>query len=484
MRDTARFCSICGQLLEAIPPPASLSPQPVFFGTGGLLPLAVLADRYVILEKIAQGGMGAVYRAQDKRLQDKIVAVKEMSESAIEPEERQWALESFRREAQLLARLDHPNLVRVTDCFQEREHQYMVSEFIEGQTIEKMLERHGEPFSEERVLIWAEQLCDVLFYLHSQSPKIIYRDVKPTNVMVVENTDVIKLIDFGIARFFKPGKRRDTIEFGTEGYASPEQYGKSQTDERSDIYSLGAMIHHLLTLRAPNTEPFSFPPVRRLNPKVSRRVEGAIAKAVASNKRKRHQSMREMWQTLAGEEIRQSQRAPATKSAKVKPAQPTKPATPAKLASVSTAVDFGNVMVGSDTPPHSLVVPLAPGETAALSTDAPWLHVHPQNVDDNGAVTLTLETGRLTPGRLQLRGGWPKRWVGWHTRRLVPVEQAVQAHVEIESKSGQLQRVPVSVTVVPRPWQVLVGWAMTIGALLLEATVVIGTLGAIIFPFL
>jgi len=461
--------------LGAVSQPASPFLQPGPFGTGGLLPLAVLADRYVVLEKTAQGGMGAVYRAQDKRLQNKIVAVKEMSESAIEPEERQWVLESFQREAQLLARLEHPNLVHVTDRFQEGERHYMVMEFIEGQTMEKMLERRSEPFSEEQVLIWAEQLCDVLFYLHSQSPRIIYRDVKPANVIVVENTDAVKLIDFGIARFFKPGKRRDTVEFGTEGYASPEQYGKSQTDERSDIYSLGAMLHHLLTLRAPNTEPFSFPPVRRLNPKVSPRVEGAIARAVESNRHRRHQSIQKMWEALTGEKLEQPGRAPPTKPAKAKPVQP---------ASVSTMVDFGSVMVGGDAPDRSLVVPPSVGEAAVLSTDTSWLRVHPHNVDGGGTVTVTLETGRLTTGRLQLQGGWLKRWVGWHTRRLVPAEQVVQAHVEIEPKSGQTQRVPVSVIVIPRPWQVQAGWAMTIGALLLEATVAIGVLGALTFPLL
>jgi serine/threonine protein kinase len=457
------------------------SQQPGRFGTGDLLPTIVLVDRYVILEKIAQGGMGAIYRAQDKRLQGKIVAVKEMSESAIPPHERENILKSFRREAELLARLEHPNLTRVTDRFQEGERHYMVMEFIEGQTLGKMLEGRAEPFPEEQVLVLADQLCDVLSYLHNQKPKIIYRDVKPANVMVVDGSQEVKLIDFGITRFYKPGKRKDTIEFGTDGYAPPEQYGKSQTDERADVYALGAMLHQLLTLHDPVTNLFNFPRVRSLNSKASHRVEAAIAKAVQSNKDKRHQSIEEMRIALLGDEAAKQRRPPTRGGEKsTSHTRPSITPPPGTLALTPTSVDFGTVSIGGATPDQSLVLTFPTGEKATLDTDAPWLQVHPRSVSKRGSpVTVTLDTTRLEPGRLQLGGNWLKRWAGWHTCRLVPVEQRTQAHVEIVLKGGAKQRVPVSVIAAPQSLQVQIGWAMTIGAMLLEAATAAGILLAL-----
>lgn len=488
-RPGARFCRICSRPLSTAPPPLRSPPPPAQkpgrFGTGELLPLTILVGRYVILERIAQGGMGAIYKAQDQRLQGKVVAVKEMSESAIAPSERTRVLESFQREAELLARLEHPSLARVTDRFQEGERHYMVMELIEGQTLEKLMEGRSDPFPEDQVLAWADQLCDVLSYLHSQKPKIIYRDVKPANVMVVDVSGQVKLIDFGIARFFKPGKRKDTIEFGTDGYAPPEQYGKSQTNEQSDIYALGAMLHQLLTLRDPLTTPFKFPPVCSLNPRVSREVEAAIAKAVEPHKSKRHQSTEEMRTALLGNGTVKRRRPPA--KGKRKPASPAArpPSVPGKLASTPASLDFGAVPAGGGAPAQSLAITLPAGERATLSTDVPWLHVRPQSVSKSGSqVTVTLNTTRLKPGRLQLRGGWLKRWIGWHTRIFVPAKQDVHAHVEMELKDGSRQRVLVSVTVGPQPLLVLIGWMVTIGAMLVEAAFVVGALGILVIVML
>jgi serine/threonine-protein kinase len=485
-RPGARFCRHCSHSLTETPPPPPPAQQPGRFGTGELLPLSILAGRYVILEKIAQGGMGAIYKAHDKRLQDKVVAVKEMSESAIAPSERQRVLESFRREAELLARLEHPNLVRVTDRFQDGEHHYTVMEFIEGQTLQKMLKGRSEPFPEQQVLVWADQLCNVLAYLHSQNPKIIYRDVKPANVMVIDGTDHTKLIDFGIVRFYKPGKRRDTIEFGTDGYAPPEQYGRAQTDERSDVYALGAMLHQLLTLREPITRPFHFPPVRSLNPKASRRVEGAIMKAVEANKRKRHQSMEGMRIALLGDGAPQRARPPTPARKGKKRQKPAKPApmpphVPGKLVATPAALDFGAVRVGSNPPALSFTVNFPAGEQVALSASAPWMHVHPQTIDWSGTrATVTLNTRLLRPGRLRLSSGWLKSWIGLHTRFLVPAEHEVSAHVELASKSGHRQRVPVSVTIVPLAWQVQTGWIITAGVILLELAAAAFFLGVLL----
>ena len=497
MRAIARFCPFCrAPLIPARqttpPPPLPPSQQPGRFGTGDLLPLIVLADRYVVLEKIAQGGMGAVYKAQDQRLQSKIVALKEMSESAIAPAEQKHVLDSFQREAELLAQMEHHNLARVTDCFQEGERHFMVMEFIEGRTLKEMLEERTEPFPEDRVLVWAEQLCDVLAFLHSQTPKIIYRDVKPANVMVLDGTDTVKLIDFGIARFFKPGKRKDTIEFGTDGYAPPEQYGKSQTDARADVYALGAMLHQLLTRRDPITTPFQFPPVRSLNSKVSRRVQAAIAKAVKPNKDARHQSIEEMQIALLGDDAVQKPkigRYLPTKEEKEKteePARPTRPATapPSALGNLvltPASMDFGEVPVGGDAPDRVLMVTFPAGERAMLSTDVPWLHVHPRSVSKRGSpVTVTLDTIRLKPGRLSLEGTWLKRWAGWHTHILVPVDQEQHCYVEVQLKSGQSRSIPVSVIAVPQQWQVHAGWVGTGLAMLIETVTALAILVAII----
>lgn len=474
IRAGAHFCQNCSHRLAT--PPSTPSP-PGRFGTGELLPLTILAGRYVIMEKIAQGGMGAVYMAQDKRLQDKIVAVKEMSESIITKTERKRVLESFQREAELLARLAHPNLVRVTDRFQEGEHHYMVMEFIEGQTLEKMLKGRSDPFPEEQVLDWAGQLCDVLFYLHNQEPKIIYRDMKPANVMVLNGSDQVKLIDFGIARLFKTGKQKDTVEFGTDGYAPPEQYGKAQTDERSDIYALGAMLHELLTLREPMTRPFQFPTVSSLNSKVSRRVDIAIAQAVEADRDKRHQSMEEMRSALIEGDTAQKRR-PKRK-------RPSQPAASGRLKLTPDWVNFGEIPAGGNAPALSLSIALPTGEQATLNTEAPWLHINPQKISQQGEqATITLDAAHLKPGRLQLSGGGVKRWIGLHTRLLVPAEQEISTHVEIELQSGYKQRVPVSVIIVPPVQRVQFRWVVTVGLILLEVAVVAIVLGLLVMVIL
>ncbi len=153
---------------------------------------------------------------------------------------------------------------------------------------------------ESQVLTWAEKLCRVLAYLHNQQPPIIFRDLKPSNIMLRTDNEV-KLIDFGIARHFKPGQSKDTQAFGTIGYAPPEQHGKGQTDVRSDIYALGATLHHLVTGQDPSHNPFTFEPVRRWNPAVSPTFEEAIAKAVNLKSDQRWQNMEQMRQALVSQ---------------------------------------------------------------------------------------------------------------------------------------------------------------------------------------
>ena len=288
---TARFCHQCGIPLAGI---RSLAGP----GTGMLSPQSMLAGRYIIVQKVGQGGMAAVYKATDTRLGHNIVAIKEMSDAAItDPSEKQQARQAFEQEAQMLARLNHPNLPRVTDHFSERGKQYLVMDFIEGQTLEKILAPVPGFLGEKQVVDWGAQLCGVLDYLHSQRPPVIFRDLKPSNIMVDQDGKV-KLIDFGIARLFKAGKTTDTVTFGTAGYAPPEQYGKGQTDARSDIYALGATLHHLLTRRDPAQMPFVFPSVRSLNAKVSEPLDRAILRALEQDPARRWPTAREMQDAL------------------------------------------------------------------------------------------------------------------------------------------------------------------------------------------
>lgn len=271
---TARFCNACGAALQ----PAQ---QPSKGSTGSLSLQHTLHNRYVIEGLIGKGGMGAVYQARDTRLGNKLWAVKEMSIAGLgTTEELRQGVEAFRREAAMLAQLSHRHLPKVIDNFEENGREYLVMELVDGYTLSILLKRSGKALPVDQVVDWGEQLCDVLGYLHSLKPPIIFRDLKPDNIML-DKSGVVKLIDFGIARHFKPGKKADTIAFGTAGYAPPEQYGKGQTDARSDIYALAATLHQLLTQRDPSQDPFNFPPARQLNPNVPDGLSAALQRALS-----------------------------------------------------------------------------------------------------------------------------------------------------------------------------------------------------------
>lgn len=283
------FCPECGARIRSSGQPASATP-----------PLQVLQGRYELRRRLGAGGMGSVYLATDRRLTTAQWAVKEMSDVSItSPLERQQAQEAFRQEAELLAKLNHPYLPRVTDHFEENGRNYLVMEFVPGENLRDYANRVGLPRPLHEVLRWTAQICEVLAYLHAQQPPIIFRDLKPTNVMITPD-GTIKLVDFGIARLFKPGKERDTQAFGTPGYSAPEQYGRGQTDPRSDIYSLGVLIHHLLTGHDPSTTPFRLPPVNQLNPSVPPYIAAAIARATDNDPAKRFASVIELQQALFG----------------------------------------------------------------------------------------------------------------------------------------------------------------------------------------
>lgn len=238
--------------------------------------------------------MGAVYQANDTRLAGKLWAIKEMSDASLtDPNERANAVQAFQREAQLLANLDHTNLPKVSDFFQEQGKHYLVMDFVQGQTLEAVVEATTGFLNEATVVEWLEQLCDVLDYLHTRQPPIIFRDLKPANIMLTPDNK-IKLIDFGIARLFRPGKTRDTAQYGTMGFASPEQFGTRQTDARSDIYSLGVLLHHLLTRYDPALSPFNLPPARNINPNISPHIVDVITRATQAAPHERFQTTKEM----------------------------------------------------------------------------------------------------------------------------------------------------------------------------------------------
>ncbi len=246
--------------------------------SGQLEPDTVLAGRYRITRFLAGGGMGLVYIAQDQRLADRPCAIKEIFDRFTNPEERTRAIEYFHREADTLSQLKHPAIPAIVDRFGEGNCHYLVMDFIEGTNLEDELATQGGSLPESRVIEIARELCDVLSYLHDFHPPIIYRDMKPGNVILTPDGRVV-VIDFGIARIFTPQGKATLI--GTPGFAPPEQYTGS-VDERSDIYSLAATLHYLLTGRDPEKNPpFSFPPVHSLKPEASPFLARAIDKALA-----------------------------------------------------------------------------------------------------------------------------------------------------------------------------------------------------------
>jgi len=221
--------------------------------------------RYTILQKLGQGGAGSVYRVSDERSPTRY-ALKQFSiGEVLDEEERAAAVAGFRSEVSLLMSLNHPNITQIVNYFIEDDSYYIVMDLVDGQNLNKALKEAGGHPPLATVLDWFWQVVDVLVYLHRHVPPIIFRDLKPGNIMVTR-TGVIKLIDFGIARFFKHDGSGDTRALGTPGYAPPEQYGRSQTDVRSDIYALGVTFWQLLTGADPTEHIFDLPPARALNP--------------------------------------------------------------------------------------------------------------------------------------------------------------------------------------------------------------------------
>jgi outer membrane protein assembly factor BamB/tRNA A-37 threonylcarbamoyl transferase component Bud32 len=269
-------------------------------GEGQLPDGHLLQDRYRVMGLIGVGGMSAVYKAQDTRFRrvTRLCVVKEMLNTATDPEVRAMIKRNFDREANILATLSSPGIVQVYDYFTEGDRNYLVLEFIDGKDLEAILAQTEGFLSEAQVVGWAVQVCEVLTYLHSREPQpVIFRDIKPSNIMLDSNNH-IRLVDFGIARIFQSGQKGTMI--GTEGYSPPEQY-RGIAEPRVDVYALGATMHHLLSKQDPRLEPpFSFHerPIHDKNPTVSRELEDMVNRALEYDINKRYGSAEEMRRAL------------------------------------------------------------------------------------------------------------------------------------------------------------------------------------------
>ncbi|MEO6891521.1 MAG: protein kinase, partial [Ktedonobacteraceae bacterium] len=276
------FCPACGGANEAasthcfacqhLLPPESSSHA----GT-------LLQGRYELGTCVGSGGYSLVYRARDRHVGDRVVAIKQIALPGLSATAAVDATETFHREVRILSGLSHPQVPRLYDHFGDRDHWYLVLEYIEGQTLETYLAtrmQQGRPLPWQESIALIMQLCPVLEYLHSRQPPVIFRDLKPGNIMRTPQGRLY-LIDFGIARHYQPGLARDTQRLGSPGYAAPEQYGRAQTTPRTDLYSLGALLHFLLSGQDPSERGGTLPPLH-LNAQaesaaLERLVEGLLS---------------------------------------------------------------------------------------------------------------------------------------------------------------------------------------------------------------
>jgi serine/threonine protein kinase len=271
-----------GQLLTTLEP----------LDTGSLL-----AGRYRILARVGEGGFGVVYKARDTKHGRRLVAIKQIDLGALSPRQIIEATDSFNREVTMLSRVHHRNLPRIYDHFTDPNHWYLVMQYIKGEPLEDYLKRaKGGHLSVNEVCAIGVQLTNMLRYLHSHNPPIIFRDVKPANIMRTRRGRLY-LIDFGIARRFNPDKKRDTGPLGSPGYAAPEQYGRAQSTEQTDIYGLGVTLQTLLTGREPlDDDPAT--PLTKPPDQITRQLRQVLDKMQATNAADRPRSMVEVKERL------------------------------------------------------------------------------------------------------------------------------------------------------------------------------------------
>lgn len=255
---------------------------------------SIIDGKYKILNKIGQGGMSVVYLAMNERA-NKQWAIKEVRKDGVK--DYDVVRQGLIAETDILKRLNHPHLPSIIDVIDRDDTFLIVMDYIEGKSLDHWLKKDGAQ-PQEKVVVWAKQICDVLGYLHSRKPPIIYRDLKPANVMLKPDGQIM-IIDFGTAREFKETSIEDTSCLGTQGYAAPEQYGgHGQTDARTDIYTLGATTYHLLTGHNPSLPPYEMYPIRRWNPALSSGLEKIVLKCTQRNPNDRYQNCAELMYAL------------------------------------------------------------------------------------------------------------------------------------------------------------------------------------------
>ena len=304
----ATYCLSCGRVLQKNVQEATYTID----DTGRLPVQQHLHGRYKIVGLLGKGGMGAVYKAEDTQFGNRFVGVKEMSQNNLPPQVAVEAADQFKQEAHLLASLKHPNLPSIYDYFTENGRWYLVMDFIEGITLEQHISNiPSNILSVSEALNIGIQLARVLGYLHTRPTPIVFRDLKPLNVMITPD-DNIYLIDFGIARLFKQGQVKDTVAYVSAGYAAPEQFGNAQTTPQSDIYSLGVMLHQLLSGSNPltNTSMFNFQSLQAYNSALPSALKNLVAQMLTINPLARPQNMTIVRQEL--ERIQQAQQRPIT----------------------------------------------------------------------------------------------------------------------------------------------------------------------------
>ena len=456
-RAGAKYCRGCAANLNR-PHPSPQTP-----GSGDLPGGLVLHGRYTIITKLAQGGMSTVYKVQDSRQPGKEWALKEMSLDSLEPAEMALAVQDFHREADLLGKLDHPNLVKVIDRFTTGSKEYLVMECIKGETLEELV--GAGLLSEAEVLKIAFQLCAVLEYLHQQTPPIIYRDLKPGNIMIESSSSLIKLIDFGIVRFYKPGQRKDTKLLGTPGFAPPEQYGQGQTDARSDIFALGVTLLVLITGYDVTQNPWSYPPARQLNAQVSDRLEQILAKAIKLKVDERYQSIAEVRKSLKN-----------CKGAKQIFA--TLPSLQLQAHAYQFSLPAVTPIVSAPPVSSQPAVAVSPSVVPALPSSTPQLHVMPFSLAIQGTTAqvlaeqliVTSVQGQLLQGQVSTSAHWlvvqPETFTAAQTTLTVTAQTAQIALPQLKPQAprvlAQAWRWAEQQGAVTQPWKSSHAWSPTL----------------------
>jgi len=258
----------------------------------------VIKERYRILKLLGKGAMGQVYHARDLN-EHRTVVIKEFDLQEMAGLKEDDAKDLFLKELEFLKKFNHPGLPEFYEYFSLDSGQYIVMEFIDGKTLEEIIDSSKNPVNKEKAVKWAIELADILDYLHNSFHKpVVYRDLKPANI-IITYANKARLIDFGISRYYDPDKHTDTLRLGSPGYAAPEQYkGRGQTGPQADIFSLGVILFQLLTGYDPTERPFKFPVLKELNPGVSDELSKIVEKAINLKPLNRYISARDFKDTL------------------------------------------------------------------------------------------------------------------------------------------------------------------------------------------